>query len=77
MAPRSSSASTTSSTTTASSLIGAANDGTTLTSPYRKLCPQVTQNQQLYSPSWNDTIEKQAGRAIMITFQIGLTRHEH
>jgi iron complex outermembrane receptor protein len=37
---------------------------------------KVTQSLQLYSPSWNDSIEKQAGRAIMITFQVGLTRHE-
>jgi iron complex outermembrane receptor protein len=57
--------------------IGAANDGTTLTSPYTvNTALEVTQNQQLYTPSWNDTMQKQAGRAIMITFQLGLTRHE-
>jgi len=53
--------------------IGAANDA----SLYRGVTgTKVTQNQQRYSPSWNDSIEKQAGRAIMITVQIGLTRHE-
>jgi len=36
----------------------------------------VTQDLQLYSPSWADTIEKQAGRAVMISFQIGLNRRE-
>ncbi len=35
---------------------------------------KVTQNHQLYTPSWADTLEKQAGRAIMISFQFGLTR---
>ncbi|MDR3753935.1 MAG: TonB-dependent receptor, partial [Terracidiphilus sp.] len=35
---------------------------------------KVTQSLQRYSPSWNDSIEKQAGRSVMITFQIGLTR---
>ena len=58
-------------------LISAANDGTTLTSPYTtNKALEVSQNQQLYTPSWNDTIQKQAGRAIMVTFQIGLTHHE-
>jgi iron complex outermembrane receptor protein len=52
----------------------AANDGTTLTSTTVNKALEVTQNQQLYSPSWADSIEKQAGRAIMISFQIGLTR---
>jgi len=54
----------------------AANDGTTLTSTTKNPALVVSQNQQLYSPSWADSIEKQAGRAIMISFQIGLTRHE-
>jgi iron complex outermembrane receptor protein len=36
----------------------------------------VTQSKQLYSPSWQDSLEKQAGRAVMITIQLGLTRHE-
>ena len=54
----------------------AANDGTTLTSTTVNKALEVTQNQQLYSPSWADSIEKQAGRAVMISFQIGLTRHE-
>ena len=35
---------------------------------------KVTQTKQLYSPSWNDAIEKQAGRSVMVSFQIGLTR---
>jgi hypothetical protein len=35
----------------------------------------VSQDNQLYTPSWNDTLEKAAGRSIMITFQVGLTRH--
>jgi iron complex outermembrane receptor protein len=52
----------------------AANDGTTLTSTAVNNALKVTQNQQLYSPSWADSIEKAAGRAIMISFQIGLTR---
>jgi iron complex outermembrane recepter protein len=56
--------------------IGAANDGTTLTSPYTTNSSDVvTQDNQLYTPSWNDTLEKAAGRSIMITFQVGLTRH--
>jgi iron complex outermembrane receptor protein len=54
----------------------AANDGTTLTSTTVNTALEVTQNQQLYSPSWADTIEKQAGRSVMISFQIGLTRHQ-
>jgi len=55
--------------------IGAANDGTTLASPYTSNpALEVTQNQQLYTPSWNDTLQKQAGRSVMITFQLGLTR---
>ncbi len=56
-------------------LISPANDGTTLSSPYTtNTALEVTQDKQLYTPSWNDSIEKQAGRAIMITFQLGLTR---
>jgi iron complex outermembrane recepter protein len=56
--------------------IGAANDGTTLTSPYTTNSSLVvTQDNQLYTPSWNDTLEKAAGRSVMITFQVGLTRH--
>ncbi len=57
--------------------IGAANDGTTLSTPYT-VTPSnvVSQDLQLYSPSWADTIEKQAGRAVMISFQIGLNRRE-
>ena len=35
---------------------------------------KVTQSLQVYSPSWADSIEKQAGRSIMISFQFGLTR---
>jgi iron complex outermembrane receptor protein len=59
-------------------LISPANDGTTLTSPYTKNSALVvSQDLQQYTPSWNDGIEKQAGRAVMITFQLGLTRHEH
>ncbi len=54
----------------------AANDGTTLTSTTVNNSLKVTQNQQLYSPSWADSLEKQAGRAFMISFQIGLTRNE-
>ena len=54
----------------------AANDGTTLTSTTVNSALVVKQNQQLYSPSWADSLEKQAGRAYMISFQIGLTRHE-
>ena len=57
--------------------IGAANDGTTLASPYTtNSALEVTQDLQAYTPSWNDTLEKQAGRAVMITFQLGLTKHE-
>ncbi len=56
--------------------ISAANDGTTLTSTTVTKSLEVTQDLQLYSPSWADSIEKQAGRAIMISFQLGLTRHE-
>jgi iron complex outermembrane receptor protein len=56
--------------------VGAANDGTTLTSPYTTNSSlEVSQDNQLYTPSWNDTLEKAAGRSIMITFQVGLTRH--
>jgi iron complex outermembrane receptor protein len=59
-------------------LIGAANDGTTLGSPYTtNTSLEVTQNLQPYTPSWNDTLEKAAGRSVMITFQLGLTRHNH
>ena len=59
-------------------LIGAANDGTTLTSPYTtNTSLEVKQNLQPYTPSWNDTLEKAAGRSVMITFQLGLTRHNH
>ena len=58
--------------------IGAANDCSTLTSPYETCTTNpgnaVTQSLQPYTPSWNDTLEKQAGRAIMISFQLGLTR---
>jgi iron complex outermembrane receptor protein len=57
--------------------IGAANDGTTLTSPYTSSASNVvSQDLQPYTPSWNDTLEKAAGRSIMITFQLGLTRHD-
>ncbi len=57
-------------------LIGAANDGTTLASPYTtNTSLEVSQSLQPYTPSWNDTLEKVAGRSIMITFQLGLTRH--
>ncbi|MGH9560779.1 MAG: TonB-dependent receptor domain-containing protein, partial [Terracidiphilus sp.] len=35
---------------------------------------KVTQSLQRYSPSWNDAIQKQAGRSIMLTVQFGLTR---
>ncbi len=53
--------------------IGAANDATL----YNGVTgTKVTQSKQDYSPSWNDSIEKQAGRSIMITVQFGLTRHE-
>jgi iron complex outermembrane receptor protein len=57
-------------------LISAANDGTTLASPYTS-DPSlvVSQDNQLYTPSWNDALEKAAGRSVMITFQLGLTRH--
>jgi len=58
-------------------LIGAANDGTTLASPYTTNSSlEVTQDLQRYTPSWNDTLEKAAGRSFMITFQLGLTRHQ-
>ncbi len=58
--------------------IAAANDGTSLTNPYPTTPgPEVSQDNQLYTPSWNDAIEKQAGRAVMLTVQLGLTRHEH
>jgi iron complex outermembrane receptor protein len=57
--------------------ISAANDGTTLSTPYTVTASNVvTQDLQLYSPSWADTLEKQAGRAVMISFQIGLNRRE-
>jgi len=57
--------------------IGAANDGTTLATPYTSNpALEVSQSLQAYTPSWNDSLEKQAGRAVMITFQIGLTHHE-
>jgi iron complex outermembrane receptor protein len=52
----------------------AANDGTSLTSTTVVSSQKVTQSLQLYSPSWADSIEKQAGRSFMITFQLGLTR---
>ena len=53
--------------------IGAANDATL----YNGVTgTKVKQNQQFYSPSWNDSIEKQAGRSIMITVQLGLTGHD-
>jgi hypothetical protein len=59
-------------------LIGAANDGTTLASPYTtNTSLEVSQDLQPYTPSWNDTLEKAAGRSVMITFQLGLTRHNH
>ncbi len=57
--------------------IGAANDCSTLASPYETCTTNpgnaVSQNLQLYTPSWNDSIKKQAGRAIMISFQLGLS----
>jgi iron complex outermembrane receptor protein len=53
--------------------ISAANDATNY---YGVNGTKVTQSLQPYSPSWNDSIEKQAGRAIMLSFQIGITRHE-
>jgi iron complex outermembrane receptor protein len=60
--------------------IGAANDCSTLTAPSENCTTNpgngVGQDLQLYSPSWADTIEKQAGRAVMISFQIGLNRRE-
>lgn len=53
----------------------AANDGTTLASPYTtNPANVVTQSLQQYTPSWADALEKQAGRSFMITFQLGLTR---
>jgi iron complex outermembrane recepter protein len=48
-----------------------ANDGSVY---YGVTGTKVTQSLQRYSPSWNDSIEKQAGRSIMISFQVGLTR---
>jgi len=36
----------------------------------------VAQNLQQYSPSWADTLEKQAGRSFMITFQMALNHKE-
>ena len=57
--------------------IGAANDGTSLTTPYPTTPgPEVSGDLQPYTPSWNDTLEKQAGRAVMITFQMALSHHE-
>lgn len=58
-------------------LISAANDGTTLQTPYTvDSTLEVSQNGQQYTPSWNDSIQKQAGRSFMVTFQLGLTpRH--
>jgi iron complex outermembrane receptor protein len=54
--------------------IGAANDGTTLTSPYTtNKALEVTQSLRSYTPSWNDTLQKQAGRSVMISFQFGLS----
>jgi len=50
-----------------------ANDGSVF---YGVTGTKVTQSLQLYSPSWADSIEKQAGRSVMITFQLGLTRAE-
>ena len=55
--------------------ISAANDATAF--PGVATPAKVTASKQLYSPSWNDSIEKQAGRSIMITVQLGITRHEH
>ena len=52
--------------------ISAANDGTTLATPYTSTPSNiVSQSLQLYSPSWADTLEKQAGRSFMISFQPG------
>ncbi len=57
--------------------ISAANDGTTLATPYTTTSSNiVSQSLQLYSPSWADTLQKQAGRAFMVTFQFGLTKRE-
>ena len=57
--------------------VGAANDGTTLATPYTTNASNVvTQDLQLYTPSWADALEKQAGRSFMISFQVGLTKHE-
>jgi len=57
--------------------ISAANDGTTLATPYTSTPSNiVSQSLQLYSPSWADTLQKQAGRSFMISFQLGLTKHE-
>jgi len=54
----------------------AANDGTSLTSTTVVASQKVTASLQPYTPSWNDSIKKQAGRSIMISVQLGLTRHE-
>jgi iron complex outermembrane receptor protein len=51
--------------------ISAANDATNY---YGVNGTKVTQSLQRYSPSWNDSIEKQAGRSIMLSVQLGLTR---
>jgi iron complex outermembrane receptor protein len=57
--------------------ISAANDGTTLSTPYTtNKALEVSQSLQQYTPSWNDALEKQAGRSFMITVQLGLTKHE-
>ncbi len=60
--------------------IGAANDCSTLAAPYETCVTNpgngVGQSLQLYTPSWNDTLEKEAGRSFMISFQLGLTKHE-
>ena len=57
--------------------ISAANDGTTLATPYTSSSSNtVSKSLQLYTPSWADTLEKEAGRSLMITFQLGLTKHE-
>ena len=37
---------------------------------------KVTQSLQRYPPSWNDSIQKQAGRSIMVSVTFGLTRQE-
>ncbi len=48
-----------------------ANDGSVY---YGVTGTKVTKSLQLYSPSWADSVEKAAGRSIMISFQFGLTR---